>query len=107
MTRERIASFPEDDWRGRSSDYREPNLTQNLAVADLMSKIGARHGVSAGVVAIAWTLRKPEVTGAIVGARRPEQIEGITPAADFRLSEEEIREIEEIAPAALASEAAN
>jgi aryl-alcohol dehydrogenase-like predicted oxidoreductase len=93
MTRERIAAFAPDDWRRRSSDFREPRLTKNLALQDLFRQIGARHGCSAAVVAIAWTLRRPEVTGAIVGARSAAQVDGFIRALDFRLSPEEIDEI--------------
>ncbi len=94
MTRERIANLPLDDWRRRSPDYREPRLSRNLARADALAGIGARHGRSAGEVAIAWTLRHPAVTGAIVGGRNGRQVEEMIGAGDFRLSEREIREIE-------------
>jgi aryl-alcohol dehydrogenase-like predicted oxidoreductase len=97
MTRERIAGFPPDDWRRRNPDYREPRLSRNLALADALTGIGARHGRSAGEVAIAWTLRHPAVTGAIVGGRDGRQVEGIIAAGEFRLSEREIREIEAFA----------
>jgi aryl-alcohol dehydrogenase-like predicted oxidoreductase len=97
MTRERIANFPPDDWRRESRDYREPRLSRNLALADALAGIGARHDRSAGEVAIAWTLRHPAVTGAIVGGRNGRQVEGIIGAGDFRLSEREVREIEAIA----------
>jgi aryl-alcohol dehydrogenase-like predicted oxidoreductase len=65
---------------------------------ELLRSIGRRHGRSAGEVAIAWTLRRPEVTAAIVGARRPSQVEGFIGAADFRLGAEDISEIEESLP---------
>ncbi len=94
MTRERIASLPDDDWRKHDTPFREPQLTRNLDVAQVLRDIGERHGRSAAEVAIAWTLRQPAVTGAIVGGRRPEQVEEIIGAADFRLSEEELDEIE-------------
>jgi aryl-alcohol dehydrogenase-like predicted oxidoreductase len=94
MTRERIANMPEDDWRQGNKEFQEPNLTKNLALADLLNEIGARHGVSAGVVAIAWTLRSDAVTAAIVGARSPQQIDGIIAAGEFRLSDAEAAEIE-------------
>lgn len=94
MTRERIVNMPDDDWRKRNKEFQEPNLTKNLALADLLTEIGARHGVSAGVVAIAWTLRNDAVTAAIVGARSPQQIDGIIAAGEFRLSGEEAAEIE-------------
>jgi aryl-alcohol dehydrogenase-like predicted oxidoreductase len=94
MTRERVASFPPDDWRRTSTEFQEPRLSQNLALVERLRAIGARHRRSPGEVAIAWTLRHPAVTGAIVGARRPEQVDGVIGAAAFRLSEEEIAEIE-------------
>jgi aryl-alcohol dehydrogenase-like predicted oxidoreductase len=94
MTRERIANFPEDDWRANSPEFQEPQLSRNLQLAELLRNIGARHGRSAGEVAIAWTLRLPAVTSAIVGGRGPEQVEGIIGAGTFRLSEDEISEID-------------
>ena len=94
MTRERVANLPQDDFRRRAPAFQEPHLSRNLELADLMARIGRRHGVAAGVVAIAWTLRHPAVTAAIVGMRSPEQAEGVLPALDFRLSPEEIAEID-------------
>ncbi len=94
MTKERVANFPEDDFRKRALNYQEPLLSRNLGVAEFIGKIGARHGVSAGVVAIAWTLHHPAVTAAIVGGRSAKQVEGVIPAATFRLSEEEYAEIQ-------------
>lgn len=93
MTRERIAALPADDWRRISPEFKEPNLTRNLEFVERLRAIGARHGHLPAEVAIAWTLRLPAVTGAIVGARRPGQIDGFIGAADFRLSKEEIEEI--------------
>lgn len=94
MTRERVANFPEDDFRRRAPAFKEPQLSRNLELAELMKSIGARHGCSAGEVAIAWTLRHPAVTAAIVGVRSPEQVAGIIGAMDFRLTPEEITEVE-------------
>jgi aryl-alcohol dehydrogenase-like predicted oxidoreductase len=94
MTAERIAKMPADDWRRRSANFNEPKLTRNLKLVELLREIGNTHGVEAGVVAIAWTLRKPAVTAAIVGARRPDQVDGILPAATFRLSEAEVARID-------------
>ena len=95
MTRERIAAFPPDDWRRNNRDYQEPNLTRNLQLVELLKQIGARHDKTAGEVAIAWTLRNPAVTGAIVGLRRAGQASGTLGAAGFRLSESEVTEIEQ------------
>ena len=94
MTAERVRQLPEDDWRKRSPNFQSPKLERNLALADLLGEIGREHGVQAGVVAIAWTLRNPAITAAIVGARRPDQVDGILPAATFRLSDAEAERIE-------------
>jgi aryl-alcohol dehydrogenase-like predicted oxidoreductase len=94
MTRERVANFPEDDWRRNDPEFQEPRLSQNLDLVERLRAIGERHGRSPGEVAIAWTLGHPAVTGAIVGGRRPEQVDGIIGAAEFRLSEAEVAEIE-------------
>lgn len=94
MTRERIAGLPEDDWRRRAPQFQEPLLSRNLLLAEKLADIGARHSRTAGEAAIAWTLRRPEVTGAIVGIRNAAQIEGVIGAMEFRLSDEEILEIE-------------
>lgn len=94
LTRERAAAFAADDWRRNNPEFREPRLSRNLELADLLRTIGQRHGRSAGETAIAWTLRHPAVTGAIVGARRPAQVDGIIGAGEYRLSPEEIQEIE-------------
>jgi aryl-alcohol dehydrogenase-like predicted oxidoreductase len=94
MTRERAAALPDNDWRRRDRDFQEPNLSRNLQLVDLLRSIGRRHGRTPGEVAIAWTLRHPAVTAAIVGLRRPEQVSGIMGAADFRLSSEEMGEID-------------
>ncbi len=99
MTRERVQNLPSDDWRRNSEDFNEPKLSENLKLVEKLEEIGGRHGRSPGEVAIAWTLRHPAVTAAIVGGRRPEQVDGIIGAAEFRLSEEEIREIEAAIPA--------
>jgi len=94
MTRERVARLPANDWRSRSAEFSEPKLSQNLELVERLRAVGERHGRSPGEVAIAWTLRDPVVTGAIVGGRSPQQIDGIIAAAGFRLTREEIAEIE-------------
>jgi aryl-alcohol dehydrogenase-like predicted oxidoreductase len=94
MTADRIRNLPEDDWRKRSANFQSPKLERNLALVELLRQIGQQHGVEPGVVAIAWTLRQPAITAAIVGARRPDQVDGVLPAATFRLSESEILRIE-------------
>ena len=95
MTAERVKEMPADDWRKRSPSLNEPKLTRNLKLAELLREIGDTHNVEPGVVAIAWTLRHPAITAAIVGARRPDQVDGILPAATFRLTPREIDRIEE------------
>ncbi len=94
MTKERFASLPPDDFRKKALAFQEPNLSRNLAVVDKLREIGSRHGRSPGEVAIAWTLRRPEVTAAIVGMRSPEQVDGVIGAMEFRLSDAEIAEID-------------
>jgi aryl-alcohol dehydrogenase-like predicted oxidoreductase len=94
MTKERVAHFPSDDFRRNAKNYQEPLLSRNLAVASFLGEIGKRHSVSAGVVAIAWTLHHSAITAAIVGGRNAKQVEGVIPAATFRLSDEEFSEIQ-------------
>lgn len=98
MTKERVAAFPDDDFRKNAKQFQEPNLSRNLQLAGKLGEIGARHGVEAGVVAIAWTLHNPAVTAAIVGGRSPQQVDGVLPAATFQLSEEEFAEIGQSLP---------
>jgi len=102
MTRERAASLPADDFRTRNPEFREPRLSKNLELVERLRTVGARHGRGPGEVAIAWTLRFPVITGAIVGARNAKQVEGVMRAGEFKLSAEEIREIEGAAAVAVA-----
>jgi aryl-alcohol dehydrogenase-like predicted oxidoreductase len=95
MTKERVAALPEDDFRRRALAFQEPNLSRNLELAQLMKRVGERHGRAAGEVAIAWTLRHPAVTAAIVGMRSAEQARGVLGALEFRLAPEEIAEIDQ------------
>jgi aryl-alcohol dehydrogenase-like predicted oxidoreductase len=94
MTRERIADLPADDWRKRHPDFQEPRLSNNLKMVKLLRAIGRLHGRTPAEVAVAWVLHNPAVTGAIVGARRPDQVRGVVGAAEFRLSPREVAEIE-------------
>jgi len=98
MTPERIQNLPSDDWRRNADDFQEPKLSKNLEVVELLKDIGSRHDKSPAEVAIAWTLRHPAVTAAIVGGRRPDQVDGIIGAAEFRLSDDEVAEIEAALP---------
>ena len=97
MTKERVAAMPADDFRRNTAPFQEPKLSRNLELAELLKQIGGRHGRTAGEVAIAWTLRNPAVTAAIVGMRSASQTAGVVGALEFRLSEEEAREIEAFA----------
>ncbi|MHB1021172.1 MAG: aldo/keto reductase [Acidobacteriaceae bacterium] len=94
MTPERIAGLPADDWRRNNKDFQEPRLSRNLKLVALLTEIGKRHGRSSGEAAIAWTLRLPAITGAIVGGRNARQVEGVIGAGTFRLTPEEIAEIQ-------------
>lgn len=87
MTRARVESFPSDDWRRTDDEFQEPRLTRNLALAELLKSIAAKHGRSAAEASVAWVLANPAVTGAIVGARRASQIDGFIGAVDFTLTD--------------------
>jgi aryl-alcohol dehydrogenase-like predicted oxidoreductase len=93
MTAERVAALPKDDWRRRGVEFTEPRLSRNLRLVELLRKIGSGHGVGPGVVAVAWTLHNPAITAAIVGGRSGSQVEGLAPALDLRLSDEEYTRI--------------
>lgn len=88
----RVASLPENDWRRQSGDF-GAGLDANLALTDSLRPIAERHGVELAAVAVAWTLAWPGVTGAIVGARRPAQIDGWLPAASLELTADDLAEI--------------
>jgi aryl-alcohol dehydrogenase-like predicted oxidoreductase len=94
MTRERVAGLPADDWRKRHPDFREPQLSRNLRLVRLLRVIARLHGRTPAEVAVAWVLHNPAVTGAIVGARRPDQVRGVLGAAEFRLNPRELAEVE-------------
>ncbi|MGB8987386.1 MAG: aldo/keto reductase [Candidatus Sulfotelmatobacter sp.] len=95
MTRERAARLPKDDWRKGHPDFTEPNLSRNMELVDRLREIAKRHNRTVGEVAIAWTLRNPAVTGAIVGARNARQAEGVMRAGELHLNDKEVSEIEE------------
>ena len=94
MTRERIAAMPEDDWRKRDRNFQEPLLSRNLRLVETLRSVGRRHKASPGSVAIAWTLKNPAVTAAIVGVRNAQQAKGIVGAASLELTSDEVAEIE-------------
>jgi aryl-alcohol dehydrogenase-like predicted oxidoreductase len=90
---ERAASLPADDWRSRTPEFQGAKLQRNLALADALVPIARRHGTTVGAVAVAWTLAWPGVSAAIVGARRPAQIDGWIDAATLELSEADLDEL--------------
>jgi aryl-alcohol dehydrogenase-like predicted oxidoreductase len=94
MTRERVEQMPEDDWRKHDERFNEPELSENLALVDRLTAVAERHDTTPGAVAIAWTLGNPAVDGAIVGFRRPDQVDPILTAANLDLTDEDIAEIE-------------
>ncbi len=91
---ERVAGLPEDDWRRRDAQFTGVNLERNLALARAIRPIAERHGVTQAAIAVAWTLAWPGVTGAIVGARRPHQVDSWLPAADLELTDDDLDELE-------------
>jgi aryl-alcohol dehydrogenase-like predicted oxidoreductase len=93
FTSERIRNLPEDDWRRRAPEFQEPNLSRNLALRDALRPIARCHNTTVSAVAIAWTLAWPGLTGAIVGARSPQQVEGWIGAAALELSSADLEEI--------------
>jgi aryl-alcohol dehydrogenase-like predicted oxidoreductase len=99
MTKARVQALPRDDWRRSATQFQEPRLSKNLALVEVLRTVGARHGRSAGEVAIAWTLHHKAVTGAIVGARSAEQVEGIVGGGTLQLTAADVREIEQAVPA--------
>jgi aryl-alcohol dehydrogenase-like predicted oxidoreductase len=96
ITRQRVENFPDDDNRSGDRMFHEPQLSVNLELVDRLSQVAARRGISMPQLAVAWVLRRPEVTSAIVGGRRPDQIEETVQAGDINLSSEEISEIEHL-----------
>ena len=86
FTEARAAALGKDDWRSRCPEFQSPRLQNNLALADALRPIAARHGTTVGAIAVAWTLAAPGVTGAIVGARSPEQVDGWIDAGQLDLT---------------------
>jgi aryl-alcohol dehydrogenase-like predicted oxidoreductase len=93
FSRERAAALPADDWRSRSPDFTGEGLAQNLALADALRPVAERHGTTVATVAVAWTLAWPGVTGAIVGARGPAQVDGWIAAGALELTGADLDEI--------------
>jgi aryl-alcohol dehydrogenase-like predicted oxidoreductase len=86
FSQNRVESLAEDDWRRRSADFKPPRLARNLGLRDALRPIARQHGTTVSAVAIAWTLAWPGVTGAIVGARSPDQVDGWIAAATLELT---------------------
>ena len=93
FSRERVEAMADEDWRRRSDSHREPELSRNLALRDALRPIAVRHGTTVSAVAVAWALAWPGVSGAIVGARKPEQVDGWLPAGSLVLSATDLDEI--------------
>jgi aryl-alcohol dehydrogenase-like predicted oxidoreductase len=89
----RLAAMADDDWRRRAAQFTEPHLSRNIALRDALRPIAERHGVTVSAVAVAWTLACPGVTGAIVGARSPEQVDGWIAAGALELDASELAQI--------------
>ena len=94
MTRERIDGLPEDDWRKHDTRFQEPQLSRHLAQVERLKAVAQRYDATPGAVAVAWTLRNPAVDGAIVGFRRPDQVDPILTAAGLELTDDDVAEIE-------------
>jgi aryl-alcohol dehydrogenase-like predicted oxidoreductase len=94
FTRQRIEALPENDHRRRDLNFQEPRLTANLELVEKLEIIAKKHGSTAAQASIAWVLRRPEMTSAIVGVRRPSQVEEVIPAGDLTLSVEDIKAID-------------
>jgi aryl-alcohol dehydrogenase-like predicted oxidoreductase len=93
FTASRATQLGSGDWRSRSPDFQPPNLQRNLALADALKPIAQRHNTTVAAIAVAWTLAWPAVTGAIVGARDPSQVDGWIGAAALELTSEDLDEI--------------
>jgi aryl-alcohol dehydrogenase-like predicted oxidoreductase len=93
FTEARRAALPANDWRTLSPDFNGEDLRRNIALADALKPIAARHGVTQGAVAAAWTLAWPGVTAAIIGARRAAQVDGWLSVATLELTQADLKEI--------------
>ena len=93
FSEDKVKAMPRDDWRRREDAFTQPELGRNLALRDALLPIAERHGSTAAAVAVAWVLAWPGVTGAIVGARSPQQVDGWIDAADLQLTPTDLDEI--------------
>jgi aryl-alcohol dehydrogenase-like predicted oxidoreductase len=94
MTRERALKLPENDWRSRDADFQEPKLTRNLQLVDMLRRIGVAHDKEPGEVALAWVLNNPAIAAAIVGLRKADQVHGTSGAMNFRLTVNEMAQLD-------------
>jgi aryl-alcohol dehydrogenase-like predicted oxidoreductase len=90
---DRVRGLPAGDWRRDDEDFRSPKLEANLEIARRLEPVAERRGVPVAAVAVAWVLATDGVTGAIVGARRPSQVDGWLPAGNLRLTEADLAEL--------------
>jgi aryl-alcohol dehydrogenase-like predicted oxidoreductase len=93
FTESRVSSLATDDWRRRAAEFQQPNLGCNLALRDALRPLAKEYNATVAAIAIAWVLAWPGVTGAIVGARRPEQIDSWIGAASLELTPEDMDQI--------------
>jgi aryl-alcohol dehydrogenase-like predicted oxidoreductase len=96
MTKQRVENLPEDDFRRRSPYFQEPRLTATLEMVSDLQELSAKYSCTVGEVAIAWTLRHPAVTGAIVGLRNAGQVEGVIRAANLDIEAADFQQIEDL-----------
>ena len=94
MTRERMENLPAEDWRLKWDEFKEPKITKNLELVEKLKVIGKKHNITTGEIAISWTLKHPAVTGAIVGARSAEQVDGVMKAKGLELNDDEVIALE-------------
>jgi aryl-alcohol dehydrogenase-like predicted oxidoreductase len=94
LTPERIARLPHNDWRQRSPAFQRPTLDRAMRLVERLRAVGERRGRRPGEMAVAWTLGQPAVTAALVGARRPDQLDQLVGAASLQLTAQEIEHLE-------------
>jgi aryl-alcohol dehydrogenase-like predicted oxidoreductase len=90
---QRAASLPANDWRSRDAEFKGEALLHNLHIAEAIRAVAERKETTVAAVAVAWTLAWPGVTGAIVGARNPKQVDGWLDAASLTLTNSEFEEV--------------
>ena len=90
---ERVAALAAEDWRRRGPEFKSPQLERNIALRDALQPVAARHHTTVSAVAIAWVLAWPGITGAIVGARSAQQVDGWLPAATVVLTRDDLEDI--------------